>query len=188
MLPGTAEVGGPRSPELIRGTPSIDWGGARPLWTDCQPLQHGESPIRGRQGLLGFQIPGWPGATQLHIQATEGGRPPAAGHRWWPNPHPGVGQGAQVWGWRGCSRSNWSWTPGCSLPKINSIWCYRSAFEVGKRKFVPKRTMQGNWKGQELWSQGDQESCPGHVLWSVWLWTHYWKMLSISSSAANWLR
>ena len=59
----------PRAPELIRDGPSTDWGGARPLWTH-QPLQQGEGPIRGRQGLLGFQIPGRAGAVQLHIQAT----------------------------------------------------------------------------------------------------------------------
>lgn len=71
------------------------------------------------------------------------GHTPAEGHMWWPNPRPGVWQGAQVWGWKGYPWSIWSWAPGCSLPRINGIWCYRSAFKVGKTKFVPKRVNAG---------------------------------------------
>lgn len=39
ILPGSAEAVALDPPELTRDTPSIDWHGARPLWTDCQLLQ-----------------------------------------------------------------------------------------------------------------------------------------------------
>lgn len=35
-----------------------------------QLLQHRQSRVQGRQGLLSFQVPGGPGAVRLHRQAT----------------------------------------------------------------------------------------------------------------------
>lgn len=186
--PGNAERHSPVSC-THKDTHSIDWARASISGLTAHQGELRPQPAavamreshRGQTGVSLLLDPrltwGYPAPSSAHT--------PPAGHRWWPNPHSGVGQGAPVWGWRECSRGIWGSAPGCSLPRRRMIRLYRPAFKIRKKRLLP--SVQGPCRITEgaraLGSRGPEVTCSSYPMIRR---SSYGKSGSIGSTSMKW--